>query len=263
MPKFAANLSWLFTELSFMDRFNAAAEAGFEAVEFLFPYEFGVEDIAKQLQTNNLKLALFNMPPGNWDKGDRGIAILPGSQDAFEQALVTALDYAEVLECQTLHCMAGLIPDDADLFQLENTYINNLKLACEAAGEIGCTIVIEPINSFDMPGYYLNYTEQAATIVEKVDAENLKIQFDIYHAQRMAGELAETFRTYKSSIGHIQIADNPGRHEPGTGEINFRYLFDLLDKEGYEGYIGCEYKPYGKTEEGLNWFIQTNAQPEH
>lgn len=253
MPKFAANLSWLFTEKAFLNRFEAAAQAGFKAVEYLFPYEYEPAFLAEKLRENDLVQALFNLYPGNFDAGERGIAILPERKHDFAESVGQAISYAGALGCKRLHCMAGLIPDEADLFELEATYVSNLKFAANEAKKAGLTVLVEPINSVDMPGYYLNYTEQAAGVIEKVGADNLLIQYDVYHAQKTEGDLASTISRYFSQIGHIQIADNPNRHEPGTGEINFDFLFRLLDKQGYSGFVGCEYTPLTTTHEGLCW----------
>ena len=254
MPNFAANLSWLFTELDFMNRFEAAKKAGFNAVECLSPYEYHRDDIAEKLKEHDLQQVLFNMALGDWDKGERGIAILPERREDFKESLAMAMAYADALDCKKIHCMAGIIPDECDLFELEATYVSNLRYAAEEAAMAGITLLIEPINSVDVPGYYLNYIEQASSVVEKVAADNLAIQFDAYHVQKSQGDIANTFKTYQNQIGHIQIADNPGRNEPGTGEINFDFLFQHFDALGYNGHISAEYKPKTTTDAGLDWF---------
>ena len=203
MPNFAANLSWLFTELDFLDRFEAAKKAGFNAVECLSPYEYHRDDIAEKLKEHDLQQVLFNMALGDWDKGERGISILPERREDFKESLAMAMAYADALSCKKIHCMAGIIPDECDLFELEATYVSNLRYATEEAAMAGITLLIEPINSVDVPGYYLNYIEQASSVVEKVGADNLAIQFDAYHVQKTQGDIANTFKTYQLSLIHI------------------------------------------------------------
>lgn len=256
MPNFAANLSWLFTEHDFLDRFMAARKAGFDAVEYLSPYDYDRQLLADKLASADLKQVLFNMAMGDWDKGERGISILPERREDFKESLAMAMAYAQALDCKNVHCMAGIIPDECDLFELEATFVSNLKYAAEEAATLGVNLLLEPINSTDIPGYYLNYTEQAASIIEKVGADNLFIQFDIYHVQKMQGDIANTFKTFQDKIGHIQFADSPERHEPGTGEINFEFLFTLFDKLGYAGTMSAEYRPKTSTDESLSWFKQ-------
>src|SRR5919205_154465 len=224
MPKFAANLSLMFKEVDFLDRFAEAARAGFTGVEFLFPYDHEPGEIAERLKANDLTQALFNCPPGNWEAGERGIGCLPGREAEFRDGVERAVTYARALDCKLLHCRAGI------------------------------RVLIEPINTRDIPGYFVNYTQQAAELVRDVGAPNVAIQFDIYHAQIMQGDLARTIERYIGQIAHMQLADNPGRHEPGTGEINYPFLFDFVDRIGYRGWIGCEYNPAGRTTEGLGWF---------
>jgi len=250
MPRFAANLSWLFLEHGFLDRFQAAADAGFHAVEFLFPYEHPAEQVAARLTAAKLELALFNLPPGDWTKGERGLAALPGRERDFEAALERALHYAEVLGCRTLHVMAGLAEPGP---QTDAAYRANLKRAAAAAKPRGVTVVIEPINHRDIPGFYLNTVGQAAAAIDAVGADNLHIQFDFYHCQITEGALAMRFQEHFRQVGHIQIAGVPGRHEPDVGEINYPYLFELIDRLGYTGHVGCEYKPAGDTVAGLGW----------
>lgn len=253
MPKFAANLSMMFNEVPFPERFAAAARAGFTAVEFLFPYDYSVADVTRWLKENQLKSALFNLPPGDWAAGERGIASLPGREDEFLAGVDKALEYALSLGTPTLHAMAGLLPAGADREEHRATYIDNLGLAAKKLAAHGLTLVIEPINTRDMPGYFLNTQAEGHAIREEVGAPNLKVQMDFYHAQIMEGDLSMTFRKYFGQIGHIQIASVPARHEPDEGEVNYAHLFRLLDETGYAGYVGCEYRPRGKTEDGLGW----------
>ena len=253
MPKFAANLSMMFNEVPFLQRFDAAAGAGFKAVEFLFPYEHRADDIARQLARNGLQNVLFNMPPGDWNGGERGIACLPGREAEFRDGVATAIAYAKMLGTPRLHMMAGLVPADGDPAQHRATYLANLRYACEQAAPHGIDVMIEPINTRDMPGYFLNTQAEAHAIREEAGAANLKVQMDFYHAQIMEGDIAMKVRRYLPHIGHIQIAGVPGRHEPDTGELHYPYLFRLLDELGYAGWIGCEYRPANGTVEGLGW----------
>jgi hydroxypyruvate isomerase len=253
MPKFAANLTMLFTELPFLQRFAAAANAGFEAVEFLFPYAFAIEDIKRELDTNRLKLVLHNLPAGNWDGGERGIACLPDRVQEFRSGVATAIGYAQALGVGQLNCLAGKAPADVAGEVLHQTFVDNLRFATAELRAAGLRLLIEPINTFDIPGFYLNRTQQAVDILDEIGADNLYVQYDIYHAQRMEGELGATLKKHLSRIGHIQLADNPGRNEPGTGEINYAWLFKHLDSIGYTGWVGCEYKPTKTTTEGLSW----------
>jgi hydroxypyruvate isomerase len=253
MPKFAANLTLLFNEVSFLDRFACARQQGFDAVEFLFPYAFEPEQITSRLSRYGLQLALFNLPPGDWNGGERGIACDPRQIDAFNDSLELALEYAEELGVRQLHCMAGLLPPNCPPQKAHATLIANLAYACERAREHGVDLLIEPLNHFDTPGYFLTTSAQAEAIIGEVGAPNLFLQYDVYHMQRMEGELGATLRRLLPLIRHIQVADNPGRHEPGSGEINFRYLFGLLDELGYAGWVGCEYQPRGDTAAGLGW----------
>ncbi|PWF48518.1 hydroxypyruvate isomerase [Massilia glaciei] len=253
MPKFAANLSLLFKELPFLDRFEAAAEAGFEAVEFLFPYSFEAGHIARELARNKLELVLHNLPCGDWDAGDRGMACDPLRVAQFRDSVALALEYARGLGVERLHCMAGIVPSSADRETAHATYVSNLRYAAARLGEHGMRLLIEPINSFDMPGYFLTGSAQAAAVIAECGAGNLFMQYDIYHMQRMEGALAETIRAHLPLIAHMQLADAPGRHEPGTGGIDFPALLKLIDALGYNGWIGCEYIPLGATVEGLVW----------
>ena len=257
MPRFAANLTMLFTELPFLDRFEAAAQAGFTAVEFLFPYAFDAQDLRQRLDRNNLTLVLHNLPPGDWDAGERGIACHPDRVDEFRAGVARALEYAAVLGVPQLNCLAGKVPVGVDDDTLRRTFVANLRFAASELKRAGLKLLIEPINHFDIPGFYLNRTAQAVAILDEVASDgitdNAFVQYDIYHAQRMEGELAATLQKHLPRIAHIQLADNPGRNEPGTGEINYAFLFAHLDRIGYAGWIGCEYKPATTTEAGLAW----------
>ncbi|MDQ0304016.1 2-oxo-tetronate isomerase [Ancylobacter polymorphus] len=253
MPRFAANLTMLFNEVPFLDRFEKAAAAGFTGVEYLFPYDFPVEELVAKLKANNLKQVLHNLPAGNWGAGERGIAILPERVDEFRAGVDKAIDYATALGCPQVNILAGIVPAGADRELLHNTFVNNLKFAAPKIKEAGLKLLIEPINTRDIPGFFLNYTKQAKAIIEEVGSDNLFIQYDIYHMQIMEGDLARTIEANLSQIAHIQLADNPGRNEPGTGEINYPFLFRHLDAIGYEGWVGCEYKPKGETAAGLGW----------
>jgi len=253
MPRFAANLSMLFTEVAFLDRFERAAKAGFEAVEFLFPYGNTAEEIKQRLERNRLTLVLHNLPPGNWDAGERGIGCHPDRTEEFRQGVAKAISYATVLGVPQLNCLAGKAPAGVEDGKLRATFVANLKYAAAELKKAGLRLLIEPINTYDIPGFYLNYTAQAVSILDEVGADNAFVQYDIYHAQRMEGELANTAQKHLARIGHMQLADNPGRNEPGTGEINWPFLFAHIDRIGYKGWIGCEYKPLTNTEAGLGW----------
>ena len=253
MPKFAANLTMLFNEYPFMERFEKAAKSGFKAVEFLFPYAYSANEIRQQLDQNNLRLVLHNLPAGDWDAGERGIACLPDRVEEFRASVSKAIEYATTLGVHQLNCLAGKSPEGIDTELLRNTLIANLKYAAAELKKANIKLLIEPINTFDIPGFYLSKTEDALNILNEVASDNLYIQYDIYHAQRMEGELSKTLEKNISKIAHIQLADNPGRNEPGTGEINYAHLFKWIDRIGYAGWIGCEYKPENQTESGLGW----------
>ncbi len=254
MPKFAANLSMLFTELPFMERFAAAKAAGFQAVEYLFPYAYDKNELAQALKAHGLKQVLHNMPPGDWDAGERGMACHPERIEEFRAGVDKTIEYATALGCPQVNCLAGKLIPGLSREQAHQTLVPNLKYAAEKLKAAGIKLLMEPINHFDMPGFFLNYTAQASAIIDEVGSDNLFIQYDIYHAQRMEGELAATAQKYLARIAHMQLADNPGRNEPGTGEINYDFLFKHLDAIGYQGWIGCEYKPKTTTVEGLGWF---------
>ena len=254
MPKFAANLSFLFVDAPFPERFARAAAAGFAGVEYLFPYEWPAHNVADLLAASGVDQVLFNLTSGDWAAGERGLACLPHRQGEFAESVERALDYAMVLDCERVHCMAGLRPAGNDEADLEATYVANLRHAADRLATAGVTVTIEPINSrIDMPGYWLDDVGKAIRLLEAVDRSNVKLQLDLYHAQIIQGDLARTIEANLPRIGHVQVADNPGRHEPGTGEIHYPYLFSLLDRLGYESWVGCEYKPLGNTEAGLGW----------
>ena len=253
MPKFAANLSFIFQEVEFLDRFAAAARCGFKAVEYLSPYDHPPEVIAEQLNRHGLEQALFNMPPGDWAAGERGSGALPGREREFRDGVETALVYAKATRCRILHAMAGVLPAGLDRAEAERVYLANLRLAADRLAAQGVTLVVEPINTRDIPGYFLNTTTQAMSVIERVGHPNLKLQLDLYHVQIMEGDLAQRVRVLAGHYPHVQIAGNPGRHEPDIGEINYSFLFDLLDEIGYSGWIGCEYRPKGETTAGLGW----------
>ncbi len=253
MPRFAANLTMLFTEVPFLDRFERAARAGFQAVEFLFPYAFAAEEIRRRLDAHQLQLVLHNLPAGDWDAGERGIACLPDRVEEFRAGVATAIAYAKALGVTQLNCLAGKAPAGADPALLQHTLVDNLRFAAAALREAGIKLLLEPINTADIPGFFVNRTAQALALLDEVGADNLFLQYDLYHAQRMEGELAATLEKHLPRIAHVQLADNPGRHEPGTGEINYPFLFAHLDRIGYRGWIGCEYKPATTTEAGLHW----------
>lgn len=253
MPRFAANLSMMFTEVEFLDRFAAAARAGFEAVECLFPYAYKAEDIAARLNEHGLTLALFNAPPGDWDKGERGVSALPGREAEFHRSIETALTYAAKLRCKTIHVMAGIVPADESERAFDR-YIAALQGAAPMAASAGVTLVLEPINTRDMPGYLLNLSDQARRAINAVGARTIALQLDLYHRQIMEGDLSRAIHHNRDILHHVQIASVPDRHEPDCGEIRFEPLFFALDALNYSGFIGCEYRPRARTEDGLSWF---------
>lgn len=252
----------LFTEHPFLDRFEQASKAGFKAVEFLFPYAFPAQDIRQRLDANGLTLVLHNLPAGNWDAGERGIACHPNRVDEFRAGVATAITYAKALGVKQLNCLAGITPVGVSEELLRETFVANLKFAASALESAGLNLLIEPVNTFDIPGFYLSGTQQAIDILDEVGAKNAFVQYDIYHAQRMEGELATTLQKVLPRVGHIQLADNPGRHEPGSGEINYPFLFAHLERIGYTGWVGCEYKPATTTAAGLGWLKTSLAQKE-
>ncbi len=256
MLKFAANLSLLFTEYDFLDRFQAAADSGFKGVEVQFPYAWDPETLGRKLSQCGLPLVLFNLPAGDWPAGDRGIACDPGRRDEFLAGLNKAVEYARILGTKQLNCLAGIPPQSISLVRAEATFVENIRSAAEVCKTSGITLQMEAINTLDVPGFFFNTTAQARSILQKVGSDNLFLQYDIYHMQIMEGDLARTLQANLESIRHIQLADNPGRHEPGTGEINYPFLFNWLTAIGYTGWIGCEYYPAGRTEDGLGWIKQ-------
>ena len=264
MPRFAANLSMLYNEHAFLNRFAAAARDGFTAVEYLFPYEFGAADLAQRLRDNGLQQVLFNAPPGDWNAGERGIACHPGREAEFRAGFQRALDYAHALACPRIHVMAGLVPQDAEAATVRATYIANLRWAAQAARAAGRDVLIEPINTRDMPGFFLNRQDQAHAVVQEVGEPNLKVQFDLYHCQIVEGDVATKIRHYLPTgrVGHFQIAGVPERHEPDLGELNYSYLLRVIDEVsqacGWDGWVGCEYRPQrgavaNGTSDGLAW----------
>lgn len=253
MPRFSANLSMLFTEVPFLDRFERAAQAGFEAVEFMFPYAHSPQEIKARLDATGLKAVLHNLPAGDWEGGDRGIACDPARVAEFRAGVARGVAYATTLGVPQLNCLAGKAPAGADDVLLRHTFVDNLRFAATALHQAGLRLLVEPINRYDIPGFYLQRTAQALSVLDEVGAPNAFVQYDIYHAQRTEGELAATLAQHLARIGHIQIADNPGRHEPGSGEINYRFLFQHLDRIGYQGWVGAEYRPASTTEAGLGW----------
>ena len=253
MPKFNANLTMLFNEVDFLDRFEQAAKAGFTGVEYLFPYDWSVHELVEMLDKYNLTQVLHNLPAGDWSGGERGIACLPGRETEFQDGVGKAIEYATALKCPYLNCLAGLTPKDVSIEKVTNTLVNNLKFAAETLDKEEIKLLVEPLNNKDIPGFHLVGSEETIEIIQAVDHQNIYLQYDIYHMQRMEGDLINTIRARIDRIGHMQLADNPGRHEPGTGEINFTNLFRAIDDAGYQGWIGCEYIPAGDTAAGLEW----------
>jgi hydroxypyruvate isomerase len=260
MPKFAANLSMMFNEVPFIERFAAAANAGFTGVEYLFPYEFPAEVISAELRKNNLVNVLFNLPPGDWAAGERGTTCLPGREDEFRAGLASAIRYAKQLNSTQVHAMAGIVPPNISPAIAGATYVANLKHAATELAKQGISLLVEAINTRDMPGFYLTTQAQAYATLQEVGAENLKMQMDLYHMQIMEGDLAVKLSKYAPHCGHVQIAGVPKRNEPDTGEVNFDYLYDHLDQIGYRGWVGCEYRPAGNTVEGLAWFNELSGR---
>lgn len=258
MPRFAANLTTMYTEHNFLDRFAAAAHDGFLAVEFLFPYEHPAAALVALLKEHGLKQVLFNAPPGHWQAGERGCAALPGREQEFREGFLRALDYAQALGCPRIHAMAGIAPAGAARPRMRATYLANLAWAAGQASGHGVDVLIEPIAARNMPGYFLNRQEEAHAIAAESGMANLKVQMDLFHCQVEEGDLATKIRAYlggagQSRVGHFQIAGVPERHEPSTGEVNYEYLFNLIDSLGYHGWIGCEYIPAARTSAGLGW----------
>jgi hydroxypyruvate isomerase len=246
----------LFGEIPFLERFEAAARAGFRGVEYAFPYAYPLDALAEPLARHGLEQVLFNLPPGDWERGDRGIACDPSRVGEFQDGVGRALEYARALRCPRVNCLAGLAPPGVPPERVRATLVSNLRFAAERLAGAGIELLTEPINTRDMPGFYLCRSAQAFSIVEEVGAPNLRVEYDVYHMQVMEGDLATTLERNLSRIGHVQIADNPGRHEPGTGEINFEFLLAHLDRVGYRGWVGCEYRPAAGTAAGLGWLAR-------
>jgi hydroxypyruvate isomerase len=259
MPRFAANLSMMYNEVPFLERFGACAADGFEAVEFLFPYANTAQEIRDQLDRHGLQQVLFNAPPGDFEAGERGIASLPGRQDEFREGIDRAIEYAKALDCPRVHVMAGLVKRESERVAQRELYVDNVAWAAKRLGDAGLVTLIEPINTRDIPGYLLNTQADAHAIVERIGAPNLKVQMDLYHCQVVEGDLATKIRKHLTGVGHIQIAGVPQRHEPDLGEVNYPYLFALLDELGYDGWIGCEYRPRAATSAGLGWLRALRA----
>ncbi len=253
MPRLAANLSMLWTEIPFLDRFEAASRAGFRGVEFLFPYAHPAGEIRRRLDACGVELVLHNLPAGDWDAGERGIACHPDRVAEFREGVGRAVDYGRALSVPRLNCLAGKAPAGVPADVLRRTLVENLRFAAAELGRHGITLLLENINTFDIPGFLVSRTADAVSILDEVGAPNALLQYDAYHAQRMEGELAGTLTRLLPRIGHVQIADNPGRNEPGTGEIDYRFLLAHLDRLGYAGWVGCEYKPATTTDAGLGW----------
>lgn len=256
MPNFSANLSFLFKELDFLNRFAAASEAGFSAVEFMSPYEFDAKTLLARLKETGLDLILYNVPSGNWEAGDRGIACHPDRVEEFRTEVERAVEYARILKVPNINCLAGIKPNNVSQEQARRTLVENLRFAAQRLSQKGIRLLVEPINNLDIPGFFVNSTKFCLELMTEVEAENLFLQYDVYHAQIMEGDLSRTIKANLNRIAHIQIADNPGRHEPGTGEISYEFLFQYLDEIGYHGYVGCEYNPSKDTQTSLNWLKQ-------
>ena len=253
MPRFAANLSFMFPELPFLDRFEAAAAAGFKGIEFLFPYDHPAAVIADLLDRNDLTNVLFNMPAGDWQAGERGVAALPGRESEFRASVELAISYARALKTPLLHVLAGILPIERQREEFRDVYLANLRYAAVQAAAYGITLLVEAINPTDIPGYLIGTQEQSLDICTAVQLENVRMQLDLYHLQMTQGNLAAALRRYRGIYAHVQVAGVPGRNEPDLGEVNYRYLFSLLDELGYHGWVGCEYRPRGATLEGLGW----------
>lgn len=256
MPKFAANLTMLFNEVEFLDRFGAAAKAGFHGVEYLFPYPYPKAALAEALAEHRLVQVLHNLPAGDWSKGERGVACIPGREGEFKDGVGSAIEYAKALQCKQLNCLVGIAPPEAKPDAVRRVLVDNLGFAARALDREGIKLLVEAVNSFDIPGFYLTRTDQAVALFDEIGENNLWLQYDIYHMQRMEGELAATIAKHLPRIAHIQFAGNPGRNEPGIGEINYDYLFRRIDEMGYGGWIGCEYKPRTTTVDGLGWLAR-------
>ncbi|MEO6895291.1 MAG: 2-oxo-tetronate isomerase [Caldimonas sp.] len=265
MPRFAANLSMMYAELPFVERFGAAAQDGFTAVEFLFPYDWPAARLATLLAEHKLQQVLFNAWPGDFPKGERGIAAIPGREDEFRHGFERALEYAAALSCPRVHAMAGLAGEGMAREAMAAVYLKNLEWAAARAADANVDVLIEPINTRDIPGYFLNRQEQAHAVIAEVGAPRLKVQMDLYHCQIVEGDVAARLRAYLPTgrVGHLQVAGVPERHEPDLGELHYPYLFDVIDELGYDGWIGCEYRPAGATSSGLGWLQRARAASAH
>lgn len=261
MPKFCANLSFLFTEVAFPERFEAAARAGFGAVEFHFPYDFDKEELAARARNAGVEVVQFNLPAGDWAKGERGIACLPARVSQFRDGVAAAIGYAKALGCRRLNCLSGVAPPRVLDTAVRETFVSNLHFAAGELEREGIVLLTEPLSATSAPGNYLRYSAQALALMDEAKSTNLKLQYDLFHMQIMEGDLARTIEANLARIGHMQIADVPERHEPGTGEINFLFLFDWIDRIGYEGWIGCEYIPSGRTEDSFGWLRPYLGEP--
>ena len=261
MLSFSANLSMLFTEVDFFERFAKASKVGFRGVECQFPYQFSKDAFAEQLHRHHLEQVLHNLPPGDWTSGDRGLACLPDRVDEFQESVGRAIEYATALDCLRLNCLAGIAPATADRDKLRKTFVDNLRFAARELKGHGITLVIEPLNTRDTPGFYLQTSSQAVEIIQEVGAENLRLQFDVYHSHIMEGDVVASIQRNVRHIAHVQIADDPGRHEPGTGTIDFASVFEALEAAKYAGWVGCEYIPLTTTEESLSWLNRRETAP--
>ena len=262
MPKFCANLNFLFTEVAFPERFEAAARSGFKAVEFHFPYDFDKDELAARARNAGVEVVLFNMPAGDRAKGERGIACLPARVSQFRDGVAAAIGYAKALGCRRLNCLSGIAPARVLDTTARETFVSNLHFAAGELEREGILLLIEPLSAASAPGNFLRYSAQALALMDEAKSQNLKLQYDLFHMQIMEGDLARTIEANLARIGHMQIADVPERHEPGTGEINFPFLFDWIDRIGYEGWIGCEYIPSGLTEDSLGWVRPFLGEPD-
>ncbi len=253
MPKFCANLTMLWNEVDFLDRFEAAAKAGFKGVEYLFPYAYDKAELADKLATHGLTQVLHNLPAGDWAGGERGIACLPDRVGEFQDGVGKAIEYATALGCRQVNVLAGIAPKGVDAERVRETFVSNIRFAADRLEAAGIKLLIEAVNTYDIPGFYVSGTQQTLDLIAASGSRNIFVQYDIYHMQRMEGELAATMQKHLAQIAHLQLADNPGRNEPGSGEINYEFLFGFLDRIGYQGWIGCEYKPATTTDAGLGW----------
>ncbi|MBI4332286.1 MAG: hydroxypyruvate isomerase [Chloroflexi bacterium] len=253
MPRFSANLTWMFNEVDFLKRFERVARAGFKGVEYMFPYEYEKYQLRELLDRYGLEQAVLNLPAGNWEAGERGIACLPGREKEFQEGVIQAVDYAQALRCHRMNCLVGIMPSGVPARRVRQTAVKNLRFAATALQKEGIRLLVEALNDQDVPGFYLVHTQEVMDLIKEVKHPNTWLQYDIYHMQVMEGNLTKTIRDNVGRIAHMQLGDVPGRHEPGTGEINFTNLFRFIDDSGYDGWIGCEYKPAGTTEDGLRW----------